>query len=179
MTMIYIGNLPDDSEAASIRPLFETYGDVLSLRMIPRGSGHRYDGYILLKMRTIAARKAIAKLNGKVFEGAILCVQEATESQQEPAALGHVSPRDHWTPPRAVRQDFKTTAVEKVKQGPGGTDGDDWYRYELSNENSRITGFHRGTLAEVTRFAAESSNAINERSLSGKSVQSYRRQKKK
>jgi hypothetical protein len=68
--------------------------------------------------------------------------------------------------------------VEKVN-GPGGTDGDDWYRYVLARGISRVTGFHRGTLVEVTEYAAESAAAFNERSLRGKSVYAYAWQRKK
>jgi hypothetical protein len=77
-----------------------------------------------------------------------------------------------------VRRNTEVIEVEKV-DGPGGADGDDWYRYVLAQGRSLITGFHRGTLAEVAEYAAESVAAFNERSLRGKSVYACAWQRKK
>ena len=67
----------------------------------------------------------------------------------------------------------------KKVNGPGGANGDDWHRYVLARGPSRITGFHRGTLAEVTEYAAESVAAFNERGLRGKSLLAWAWQRKK
>ena len=85
---------------------------------------------------------------------------------------------DEKRPRAGMRRHIEVIDVEKVN-GPGGAEGDDWYRYVLARGISRITGFHRGTLAEVTEYAAESVAAFNERSLRGKSVYAYAWQRKK
>ena len=87
MTVIYVGNLSDDTDAAGTRILFESYGAIASLRMTFGGSGHRFGSYGLVEMKESSARKAIAELDGRVLNGAILSVREAAESQ-----LPHAEP---------------------------------------------------------------------------------------
>jgi len=179
MTVIYVGNLSDDTDVARTRTLFERYGAIASLRMTPRGSGHRFDSFGLIEMKESSARKAIAELDGRVLDGSILSVREAAESQL-PNAGPVLTPSmgDEKRPRAGMRRHIEVIDVEKVN-GPGGADGDDWYRYVLARGISRITGFHRGTLAEVAEYAAESVAAFNERSLRGKSVYAYGWQRKK
>ena len=56
------------------------------------------------------------------------------------------------------------TLVEvEVAENPVGDDGEDWHRYVLVRGYSRITGYHRGTLSEVTRYANDCAEHINER----------------
>ncbi len=170
MTMIYIGNLSKSTNASRTRSLFEGYGDILSLSMTPSASGHRFDNFGLVEMGESAAKKAIADLDGRVMDGAILSVREATESQlpKAPAAVTTEKPDDEA--PRAImRRHFEVAVVEKV-DGPGGADGDDWHRYELVRGNSRITGFHRGTREEVAEYAAECGENFNERNRRGKAI---------
>jgi hypothetical protein len=45
-----------------------------------------------------------------------------------------------------------------------------WHRYVLASGPSCITGFHRGSLEEVTAYAAGCAAAFNERNLTGKSA---------
>lgn len=168
MTMIHVANLSDDTDASRLRSLFRHYGAVVSMRLEPGVSGHRFDGFGLVEMETSTARKAIAELDGRVLDGAILSVREATESQQPGATPVPVPAMRDDEPPRAImRRPCKVAEVEKVK-GPGGADGDDWYRYVIDRGTSRITGFHRGTLAEVTEYAAECAEAFSERRQHGK-----------
>ncbi len=179
MTMIYVGNLSDDTDAARTRTLFERYGAIASLRMTPRGSGHRFDSSGLVEMKESSARKAIAELDGRVLDGAILSVRESAESQLSNAGPIPTPSMGNEKPPRAsMRRHIEVIEVEKVN-GPGGADGDDWYRYVLARGSSRITGFHRGTLAEVAEYAAESVAAYNERSQRGKSLLAWAWQRKK
>ncbi|MGA7801723.1 MAG: hypothetical protein WCC36_13025 [Gammaproteobacteria bacterium] len=56
---------------------------------------------------------------------------------------------------------YTVTAVEAV---PAHECGDDlWHRYVLETMGSTITGRRRGTLDEVTRYAREFAEQINER----------------
>jgi RNA recognition motif-containing protein len=168
MTMIYVGNLSDDTDNAQTRALFERFGTITSMRITPGDSKHRFDGCGLIEMEEFAARKAIAELDGLVVDGAILSVREATGSQLGDSALVPVSATVDEDPPQAImHRRYNVTEVEKV-DGPGGADGDDWYRFVFERGASRITCFHRGTLLEVTEYVAECTAAFNERVLRGK-----------
>lgn len=56
---------------------------------------------------------------------------------------------------------FTVTAVEAVPEQECGEGS--WYRYVLEAMGSTITGRRRGTLDEVTRYAREFAEQINER----------------
>jgi len=77
-------------------------------------------------------------------------------------------PLDNETPSNLLRRQYTVTSVEKAAM-PDGTEGDDWYRYVLSCGNAHITGFHRGTLEEVTAYATNCAEDFNLRSATGKS----------
>jgi RNA recognition motif-containing protein len=178
MTLIHIGNLADDTDAAQARALFERYGDIVSMCMKHGGSGHRFTGFGLIEMEESAARRAIVELDGSLFNGAILSVTEATESRRPVNTSAPVPSLEDAETSRAVTpRRFEVTEVKKV-EGPGGSGGNDWYRYVLSQGASRITGFHRGTLEEVTEYAVECGAAFNERNQSGRSTYAYARRKK-
>ena len=179
MTMIYVENLSDDTDIAQTQALFERFGAIVSMRMKSGGSGHRSDGFGLIEMEDAAARQAIEKLNGLLFYGTILSVHEATESQLRNTEPVPASPIKDEEPPRAImHRRYEVAEVEKV-DGPGGADGDDWYRYTLTRGASQITGFHRGTRAEVTDYAAECEEAFNERNRRGKATHPLAMRRKK
>lgn len=170
MTVIYVGNLSDGTDAAQTRALFERYGAIASMRMARRASGHRFDGFGLVEMEESSARRAISEIDGLVLDGAILEVREATESQRlDTAAPVPVAPKVDDESPRAITQRrYVVAEIEKV-EGPDGTDEGDWYRYVLACGVSRITGFHRGNhLAEVTEYVTECATAFNDRNRRGK-----------
>jgi hypothetical protein len=129
-----------------------------------------------------AARTAIAELDGSVFQGAILCVNEATSAQlaqhESPDVTSAHPAGDDVPPSNILRRYYQVASVEKAA-GPGGDAGDDWYRYELKSGPSSITGFHRGTLDEVTEYATECAAAFNLRSIKGKSGKPMAPPKKK
>jgi RNA recognition motif-containing protein len=163
MTMIYVGNLSDDTDAARVWPLFERYGIVASLRLTPGASARRFDGFGLIEMEESAARRAIAELDGRLLNGAILSVHEAKEPPPPDVTRTVTETPPDDEPPRAIMsQRFEVIEMEKV-DGPGNADGDDWYRYVLARGRSRITGFHRGTWEEVSAYAAECAEAYRER----------------
>lgn len=168
MIMIQVKNLSDDTDAARTRDLFEGYGNIAYMKMTLRGSGHRFDGAVLIGMEASAARKAIAGLDGRLVDGAILSVRETNETPQLDAGPTPAAPVVNEDPPRAhMHGRYEATEIVKT-DGPGGADGDDWYRYVLARNFSRITGFHRGTLAEVTEYATACAVSFTERNLTGK-----------
>ena len=77
-----------------------------------------------------------------------------------------------------MRPIYEVALVEKAAM-PAGTEGDDWYRYVLSSGSSRITGFHRGSLAEVEEYAIHCTEEFNLRNSKGKSARPMAPRKKK
>jgi len=172
MTMICIGNLSDQANAAQTRTLLEPYGVVLSMQLTPGGAGHRFDGFALVEMEFSAARRAITEMDGKVFQGAILSVREAAVPPTPESAASADSSTLVDGALAIMRRRYELAEVEKVKGPVGAAAEDDWYRYVLVRCTSRIIGFHRGSLTEVTEYASGCAEAFNERSLSWRS--SYR-----
>ena len=63
-----------------------------------------------------------------------------------------------------LHQVYRVVSVHKTT-GPAMGKPDYWYRYLIVGGKSRITGLHRGTLAEVTEYAEECAEAFNLRSM--------------
>lgn len=59
---------------------------------------------------------------------------------------------------------FLVAEVEKT-DAPDGSGESGWYRYILDNGRSRISGLRRGTLKEVSAYAAHCAEQINARGL--------------
>jgi hypothetical protein len=64
---------------------------------------------------------------------------------------------------------YKVALVEKTT-APEGTDGSTWHRYVLDNGTSTIVGQRQGTLQDVTSYAREYSEQLNERGALGRSA---------
>jgi len=174
MTTIFVGNLPNDTKESHAKRLFASYGDVESIDLTLTDSTRRFQGYGFVEMDEGAARVAIAELDGSVYQGAILCVNEATAAQieQRKDVDRPTHPKvalDDVPPSNLLRRYYQVAFVEKVPSPVPGA-GDDWYRYELKSGPSSITGLHRGTLDEVTEYATECAAAFNMRSMKGKSA---------
>ena len=86
--------------------------------------------------------------------------------------------RDDETPSNLLRRRYEVASVEKAAIPSGGA-GSDWYRYVLSSGRAQITGFHRGTLEEVTEYASVCAEDFNLRSLTGKTTRALAYSKKK
>jgi len=163
--MIYVGNLPQEATALQTRSLFERYGLVLSMRLNPGDGGHYREGFGVVEMETTDARKAIAGIDGQAYQGAILSVREMSAASAPDIA----EPIDPSTQPAtslhgSLRPRYELSAVEKVS-GPGGASGEDWHRYVLTHRDSRIVGFRRGSIDEVTEYAMDCAEAFNKRSM--------------
>jgi len=180
MTTIYIGNLPNDTDVDRARALFTNYGAVKSIRLTLDKATRRFQGFGYVEMDDRAARTAIDELDGSVFEGAILSVQEASGTRHMDNQRSPVSPgaADDMPPSAHLRRYYQVASIEK-SSGPAGAEGDDWYRYVLSSGPSSITGFHRGSLEEVTEYATDCAAAFNLRSVKGKVSRSMAMPRKK
>ncbi len=165
MTMISIENLSDATGTDQARALLEPYGAVVSMRLAPGDPGRRDGGFALVEMGDAAARRAIAALDGSEFRGTVLSVREAgpVVIADSGAAAPNVEPFDE-TPLALMRHPYELAEVEKVSS-PEGAAGDDWYRYVLVRRASRIVGFRRGSLMDVTAYAEDCAEAFNDRNL--------------
>jgi RNA recognition motif-containing protein len=183
MITIFVGNLPNDTKRTQAEKLFASFGAVESLDLTLTDSTRRFQGYGFVEMDEGPARAAIAELDGSVYEGAILCVNEATPAQlaQREGSGPPFDPntdQDDVVPSNLLRRYYQVASVEKVESPIPGSN-DDWYRYELRSGPSSITGMHRGTLDEVTEYATECAAAFNMRSMKGKSARSMAPPRKK
>ncbi len=164
MTMIHVGNLSERTDAARLRTLFECHGPIAFLWITPSDPARDVGGFGLVEMDESSARKAIEEFDGRPLDGAILSVCEAEGPFVPTVEAVAPPPKAEPAPPRGgVRRDYEVIEMEKVR-GPNGAAGDDWYRYVLACNASRITGFHRGTLEEVTEYATGCASGITARS---------------
>jgi RNA recognition motif-containing protein len=175
-TTILVEKLAENTNEDDIRALFDQYGSVCSVDLIPSTANRRGDGCCYLKMRDHPAKAAISALDGKVFRGSILRVSEAlvkpSRSSKPHRAADDVVERN------APQLRYQVVSVEKAEM-PSGTEGDDWYRYVLSSGSSRITGFRRGSWAEVREYATQCADEFNLRSVRAKSTRPIAPAKKK
>jgi hypothetical protein len=82
-------------------------------------------------------------------------------------------------PPVAVmRYPYELLEVEKV-DSPAGAAGDDWHRYVLVRRASRIIGFRRGSLREVTEYARGCIEAFNDRNQNSRSTYPKKNQRRR
>lgn len=171
MTTIFVGNLPNDINPDRAKNLFAAYGEVESINLTLGAPSRSHQGFGFVEMEATAASKAIEALDGTLFQGAILAVNEATEAQLAKQGASEASDtatreRDDALPSSLLRRTYQVASVVQVPD-PAGAGADDWYRYELKSGPASITGFHRGTLEEVTAYAQECAESFNERNLKG------------
>lgn len=80
---LYVGNLPYRANEASVRTLFETFGQVLSVRLMKDKQTGKRRGFGFVEMPADAARAAQAALNDSEFQQRTLKVREANERKEE------------------------------------------------------------------------------------------------
>ena len=102
MATIYIGNLPNDTHTDRAQALFSPFGSVKAMRLTLGASARRFQGFGYVEMDDAAARTAIAELDGSVFDGAIICVHEASRG-------------------RHVEKDGNQTSLEPTDDAPRAT----------------------------------------------------------
>lgn len=85
MTTVYVGNLPVDAKADTLKHIFSRYGRVTSIRVVRTGVSRSSRSYGLVEMpRGEEAFDAIQKLNGQYFRGLFLRVESVrNESETE------------------------------------------------------------------------------------------------
>lgn len=64
----------------------------------------------------------------------------------------------------SANEELKYTVIEVTKsEGPGGAEGDDWYRYIIHNPGSPITGYRRGKKKEIMAYLQQCTAQLDER----------------
>lgn len=82
-TTLYVGNLPYRANEASVRALFETFGQVLSVRLMKDKQTGKRRGFGFVEMPKEAAQAALQALNDSEFQQRTLKVREANERKEE------------------------------------------------------------------------------------------------
>ena len=82
-TTLYVGNLPYRANEASVRALFEGFGQVLSVRLMKDKHTGKRRGFGFVEMPSDAARSAQQALNDSEFQQRTLKVREANERKDE------------------------------------------------------------------------------------------------
>lgn len=85
-TTLYVGNLPYRANEASVRALFENFGQVLSVRLMKDKQTGKRRGFGFVEMPTEAALAAQQALNDSEFQQRTLKVREANERKDEEEA---------------------------------------------------------------------------------------------
>ncbi|MDR1946851.1 MAG: RNA-binding protein [Desulfovibrio sp.] len=78
---LYVGNLPWSATEESVRNLFAAHGNVNSVNLISDRDTGRARGFGFVEMDDADAVKAVQALDGSVFEGRNLRVNEAQEKK--------------------------------------------------------------------------------------------------
>ena len=90
MKNIFVGNLDFAATDSSVRAMFERYGAVDRVNLVPDRDTGRSRGFAFIEMsNTEEADRAIAGLNGADFEGRALNVTEARPKGQSGGRRGN------------------------------------------------------------------------------------------
>ena len=84
LTNIYVGNLPFSASEEQIRQMFETYGQVSTVKLINDRETGRPRGFGFVEMEEDGAKQAITALNGADFGGRTMKVNEARPRERRP-----------------------------------------------------------------------------------------------
>src|SRR5262245_64636829 len=84
---LYVGNLPFQATADDLREAFGQYGTVTAAQVIADRDTGRSRGFGFVEMAD-GAEEAIANLNGAMFQGRTLTVNEARPREERPRSGG-------------------------------------------------------------------------------------------
>jgi cold-inducible RNA-binding protein len=80
---IFVGNVSFQATENTLRSAFESYGEVLNVKMVTDRETGRARGFAFVEMANgDEASRAIAELNGKQLEGRSLTVNEARPREE-------------------------------------------------------------------------------------------------
>ncbi len=87
MKNLYVGNLPFSTTADDLREAFGQYGEVSRAQVISDRETGRSRGFGFVEMNE-GAEQAIEALNGAMFQGRTLTVNEAKPREERPRTGG-------------------------------------------------------------------------------------------
>jgi hypothetical protein len=171
--ILSLDNLPNEINEQEVEKHFSCYGKIKSIKLTLGAQHSRRCGSGFIEMDG-NAQNIISALDGCLLWGKFLRITEVHSTEKTQRNLPGYSVASNQ--PTAditgdhIHQLFHIASIEKVTDQEFGPEKD-WCRYTLISGNSRITGLHRGTIAEVTEYAVNSVEAFNLRnnSKSGRS----------
>lgn len=171
---VCVSNLPDETCEADIKSLFAPYAAIQGVRLFSGESFRRSQGFGYIDLSSEEVERVVSALDGQLFNGSILRVREASAVEfalqvSRHRHSGKEQCQEDERSSRLLLPRYEVTSVEKVAV-PAPGQGSDWYRYVLSSGKAEITGFHRGTLEEVTAYASSCAVDFNLRTATGKST---------
>ena len=108
---MYVGNLEYSTTEPELQTLFETYGTVVSAKVI-NGADGRPRGFGFVEMETEeAAKNAMEKLNQSTFKNRVIVVNEAKEMKNR-----SFTPRDNRNRPGNYDRKPKDDLSSKLKE---------------------------------------------------------------
>jgi RNA recognition motif-containing protein len=84
---LYVGNLPFQTTADDLREAFGQYGSVTRAQVVADRETGRSRGFGFVEMED-GAEEAISNLNGALFQGRALTVNEARPREERPRSGG-------------------------------------------------------------------------------------------
>lgn len=84
---LYVGNLPFGTTADDLREAFGQYGTVASAQLVTDRETGRSRGFAFVELED-GAEEAITNLNGALFQGRALTVNEARPREDRPRTGG-------------------------------------------------------------------------------------------
>lgn len=169
-----VANLPSGTRETDLRALFAQYGAVQGVQLFSGEPDTSSQPFGYLDLSSYDVEGVVAALNGHLFHGTIIRVTRISRKPPTSHALtdlgtGEAVPPDDAASSNLLRRRYEVASVEKAAIPEGGQ-GSDWCRYVLSSGRDRISGFHCGTVEEVTAYAISCVEDLNLRSATGKSA---------
>jgi RNA recognition motif-containing protein len=94
---LYVGSLPYSTTEDALRELFSPFGEVVSVHIISDKFTGQSKGFGFVEMATAEeARRAVAELHEKPFQGRTLLVNHARPQQKRERSFGSGEKRDRW-----------------------------------------------------------------------------------
>ena len=90
---LYVGNLSFTTTADDLREAFSQYGNVTRAQVVSDRETNRSRGFGFVEMSE-GAEEAISNLNGAMFQGRALTVNEAKPREERPRQGGGAQPRE-------------------------------------------------------------------------------------
>jgi hypothetical protein len=151
-----------------MKKLFSSYGKVTAVSLTLGGLHSKNPGSGVVELEGSDVQGVISALDRRLFRGAVLRIRELPDAEPTASPPADVTPDSAPAAarpaPEGVHNAFHVASVEVLSEPEPGY-SKDWCRYIIISGASRITGMHRGTVAEVTAYAEDMAEGFNMRSM--------------